>query len=128
MSGAPLPWSKVADDGSIVIDVDEGMYGSEVVARTCHAFTGRCFAFMSQGPHSIQVTLSPKTSGDDLRLLAGEFSNALLEQLLRVRIAAETQTIRELLVAQAFCEADLLDRRTVESEPANDVQRITNRR
>jgi His-Xaa-Ser system protein HxsD len=80
------------------------------------------------GENAIRVDIAPKERGDDAAAIAGEFSNALLEQSLRSRIAEETRAIRELIVAQAFCEGDLLDRRDSEAEPDDDPRHINTRR
>ena len=37
---------------------------------------------------------------------AGRLSNALIDEQLRVSIAAETRAVRELIYRQAFAEAD----------------------
>jgi hypothetical protein len=39
----------------------------------------------------------------------GEFENALLDHQLRFEIARETATLRELIVAKAFAEGDVLE-------------------
>jgi His-Xaa-Ser system protein HxsD len=41
--------------------------------------------------------------------IIGDFENALLDAQLRVEISRETSQIRELIVAKAFAEGDLLD-------------------
>jgi hypothetical protein len=38
-----------------------------------------------------------------------EFENSLLDAQLRVEIARETAVVRELIVAKAFAEGDLLE-------------------
>jgi len=55
------------------------------------------------------VTIKGTTSSTELEPLLGEFQNALLDFQLRVEIGRETKQIRELIVAKAFAEGDLLD-------------------
>ena len=45
----------------------------------------------------------------DERQLTGDFLNELLDQALRERLEAEFGPVRELIVAQAFSEANMLD-------------------
>ena len=54
---------------------------------------------------------SAKSSGArvDERQLTGDFLNELLDQALRERLEAEFGPVRELIVAQAFSEANMLD-------------------
>lgn len=109
----------------MTITVDLAFYPLELVLRTCHTFTGRCFVVPRAAGHGhVAVELTPRDQDDSLRDLAGDFSNALLDCRLRALIAEETRPIRELLVAQAFCEADLLDRREVESDEHADPRGI----
>jgi His-Xaa-Ser system protein HxsD len=65
-----------------------------------------------------------KTPDCDLHSLAGEFSNELINQRVRLQIASETRAIRELIVAQAFAEADLLDRSLSESSYVDDPRGV----
>ncbi len=107
------------------IDVDLAVYSAETVLRTCHAFTAR---FHVSAAHSdagrLSVTFGARDGSAVPPETAGEFMNALLDQQLRAIIAEETRPIRELLVAQAFCEADLLDRRDSESDEYADPRGI----
>jgi len=101
----------------MTIDVDLAVYPIDLVLRTCHQFMSRCYV----APHAtssghLAVEFVPRDDGESLRDLAGAFSNALLDSHMRAVIAEETRAIRELLVAQAFCEADLLDRADVDGD------------
>ena len=109
---------------TISINVELAIYPIEVVLRACHAFTARCYVF-AHDAHDGTVVID-FTSKEDapLRELTGEFANSLLDHSLRAQIAAETHAIRELLVAQAFCEADLLDRRDANSDEYADPRGI----
>ena len=108
----------------IAIDVDLTIYPLEVVRRAAHAFSGRCFVAFERRDGRLRVQLTPQNEGDEPRDLAGSFANALLDHSLRVVIAEETRAIRELIVAQAFAEADLLDRRESESDYEADPRGI----
>lgn len=107
------------------INIDLAIYPLDVVLRTCHQFTSRCHVV----PHAasaghIAVEFVARDANDSLRDLAGAFSNALLDSHLRAVIADETRTIRELLLAQAFCESDLLDRSEINGDELIDRRGI----
>jgi His-Xaa-Ser system protein HxsD len=106
------------------IHVDLTIYPLEVVLRACHAFTAHCYVLARRDGDAVVVELTPQVDGESLRELSGEFANALLDYTLRAMVAEETRGIRELLVAQAFCEADLLDRRDSESDEYADPRGI----
>jgi His-Xaa-Ser system protein HxsD len=110
---------------AVSVTVDLSVHPKDVVLRACHAFTARySIALRHSGTDVITVELTPLGEEKVPPGLAGEFSNALLDHHLRALVSAETATIRELLVAQAFCEADLLDRRDGESDEHADPRRI----
>jgi His-Xaa-Ser system protein HxsD len=121
---AELPWVQSSPSG-LTINVDVVVYPLEVVLRACHTFTNRCYVFpRTAGEGTIAIDFVPRDSQTSLDELVGAFTNILLDFRLRDVIAAETRTIRELLVAQAFCEADLLDRRQSESDEYDDPRGI----
>lgn len=110
---------------TITVEVDLTIHTAEVVLRACHPFTARYSVTLRHtGTNAMAVDFAAR-GGETLPPdLAGDFSNALIEQHLRSLVAAETAPIRELLVAQAFCETDLLDRRDSESGEDDDPRRI----
>jgi His-Xaa-Ser system protein HxsD len=109
----------------MTITIDLSIYPLDLVLRTCHIFTGRCYVV----PHAVAnarvaVEFVARDENDSLRDLAGAFSNALLDSHVRALVGGETRAIRELLVAQAFCEAGLLDRGDIESDEYTDPRGI----
>jgi His-Xaa-Ser system protein HxsD len=113
-----LSWILYVTEDRLDICVNLSLYPLAALFRVCYWFTDRCYLFLTcNEDHSVvTVHFAPKTPANDLAIVAGEFSNELINQKVRLDVAAETQPIRELIVAQAFAEADLLDR----SESAAD--------
>ena len=90
--------------------VDTKLYTPEALFRACYAFTDRCYLFLSEkSDHEVVVEFRPKSEGTNLREMVGTFGNELINQRLRADITRETRSIRELIVTQAFAEADLRD-------------------
>jgi His-Xaa-Ser system protein HxsD len=110
MSSPQLSWVQALADDSLVVAVNSDLYSREALFRVCYLFTDRCYLFLVQDENApvIQVRFTRKGPDTDLNEMAGEFSNELINQKVRLDIAAETKAIRELIVAQAFAEADLL--------------------
>lgn len=127
MPAPPLSWVRPLTDDSLVIRVDTVLYTLDALFRVCYLFTDRCYLFLSQGEGQavVEVRFTRKSPESDLNEIAGEFSNELVNQMVRLDVAAETKGIRELIVAQAFAEADLLDRGGQEADYLDDPRGIS---
>lgn len=115
MSGAPESHSepRVFPHGNSLIaaEVDLSIYTLEAVFRACYKFTSLCYLFLArtEQPNWLIVTFQAKISGESLAHLPGDFFNELIDQQIREILEAEVGPIRELIVAQAFAEGNLLD-------------------
>ncbi len=126
MTPERISWLQDVTDESLCVCVDTAAYSLEALFRVCYVFTDRCYLFLRpEGSSSvIRVMFTRKSPDCDLPTLAGEFSNELINQKVRLQVASETRAIRELIVAQAFAEADLLDRSLSESDYVEDPRGI----
>lgn len=126
MTTERISWLEHISDDSLCICVDTAVYSLDALFRVCYAFTDRCYLFLrpEDGSTVIKVTFTLKTPGCDLPSLAGEFANELINQRVRLQVAAETRAVRELIVAQAFAEADLLERSQSEADYFEDPRGI----
>ncbi len=126
MSSPRLSWIQILTDENLLIRIDLSVYPLEALFRVCYSFTDRCYIFLEEESASIiKVHFARKTEGCDLSVIVGEFSNELINQRVRFDVARETQTIRELIVAQAFAEADLLNESGQEADYRNDPRGIS---
>lgn len=119
-------WIKHVSDKTLTLEVDTAIYSLEALFRVCYAFTDRCYLFLEPATKdtSVVVRITGKKPDFDLDTVAGEFSNALIDERVRRSIARETMSIRELIVAQAFAEVDILDRSLAEASYIEDPKRI----
>lgn len=120
-------WIEMTEGERLIIGVDLSLYTLEALFRVCYIFTDRCYLFLAHEEPSkiVKVHFARKDDSSDLERIAGEFSNELINQRVRQDIAAETRTIRELIVAQAFAEGNLLDQNDSEADYDNDPRGIT---
>jgi His-Xaa-Ser system protein HxsD len=127
MPSPQLSWVQDADDNSLVVAVNGDLYSREALFRVCYLFTDGCYLFLSQDENSpiIQVRFNRKSPDTDLNEMASEFSNELINQKVRLDVAAETKAIRELIVAQAFAEADLFSGSDSEASYLEDPKGIS---
>lgn len=127
MPSPQLSWVQDVSDDGLVVAVNGDLYSREALFRVCYLFTDRCYLFLSQedGSSIIHVRFTRKSLETDLSRLAGEFSNELINQKVRLDVAAETKAVRELIVAQAFAEADLLGGGDSEADYVNDPRGVS---
>jgi His-Xaa-Ser system protein HxsD len=107
----------------VVLEV--GIYGVDPIAKAAHRFTDRCFVRLEHDdPEHVRCHLRAKRAGDDPCALVGEFENEVLDQMLRARVAAESESLRLLLLAHAFANTNILHPELDRSAPAEDPLRI----
>jgi His-Xaa-Ser system protein HxsD len=98
-----LTWSE--DGRRVSFVLDEALYPRDAILGAAYLFVDRCFLFLSRpADQQVEVRLKPKAALDaaGLEALAGDFGNALLDQVLRHQIAVSTGRIREYYMARAF--------------------------
>lgn len=98
--------SYASDGRRVAFTLDEELYPRDAVLGAAYLFLDRCFVFLARpADKQVQVRLKLKTGDADeaaLAALAGEFANALLDQVVRFRVAESTGKLREYAFARAF--------------------------
>lgn len=94
------------DGRRVAFTLDEELYPRDAILGAAYTFVDRCFVHLAR-PADKQVQVRLKLKGgeadpDALEALAGEFGNALLDQVVRFRVAESTGRIREYYMARAF--------------------------
>lgn len=99
------------EDGALCISLPIDVYTLDAILRSCYRLTDRSYVYLAPPRGAlIEVTLVAKEGGVGVTdQLAWDFLNDLVDQRLRIDINRETRTIREMIVAQAFAETDLID-------------------
>lgn len=116
---------KVSEDRAL-IEISTAVYHLVAIFRTCYTFTGRSFLFLAPaGPERIRVYLKAKNKNINLTDVTGDFCNELINQQVRYDLAQETAVVRQLIVAQAFAEGNLLDERITTGDTTDDPFGIT---
>lgn len=117
----------VRSDSEITLLVDETIYTRIALLKTCYWFTNRCYVFIYRhDDRHLAVHLASKPSGSCFDAIVGEFENALLDHQLRFEIANETATLRELIVAKAFADGNVLEDLPV-GDDKDPVEQATSR-
>ena len=106
-----MPYSKdykwSLKDNRLEILADSGIYLEEPVYATCCVFMDDCYIWLdlSKDRKKYKITLTPKSplkKRSDFAILAQEFQNELLSNLLRYKIARRNQKVREWVVKEAL--------------------------
>jgi His-Xaa-Ser system protein HxsD len=100
------------DDAHLAVPVDLTVYSLDATIRAAYKLTDRCFIFLQRDlDHDTSATLYllGRSPSSDLRQVALEFQNELLDQQLRCQLEAQFGDVRTLITAQAFSEANLID-------------------
>ncbi|MCB1033737.1 MAG: His-Xaa-Ser system protein HxsD [Acidobacteria bacterium] len=107
------------------LEVDTSVFEVPALIRACYRLTERWYLFLArreEEPSRIVVSFWPRIKGHDAGRAAQELGNELIDQQLREDLSRRMQGVRELILAQAFAEGDLLDPQReggdYESDPA----------
>ena len=109
----------------VVVEVDSTIYSESAVMRAAYKFSAQYHVLIARGgtrPDQLLVSLSLKaTQGSpDEPTIRGDFFNELLDQQLREKLEAEFGGVRELILAQAFADTNLLDPNRDEGDYVTD--------
>ena len=92
------------------LDFDSRVFRLTAVKKAAYCFGDRCGIEIEIQPQDIiRVRLTPRKADTDLQAIENDLRNAVLDYDLREHIAAATEGIRNLLLAQAFSEVSLID-------------------
>lgn len=113
----------------IAIEVDSTIYSESALMRAAYKFSGQFHVLLSRDdarPQHVVVNVSPKATNAsvDERVVRGEFFNELLDQQLREKLEAEFGAVRELILAQAFADTNLLDANRDDGDYVTDPLQI----
>lgn len=93
------------DNNCFSLTLAEEFYSPEAITAAAQKFTGKC-AIAIQSMHNsgcrVLFACSGHSDKDELKKIALEFSNELIEQQLRVKLEARFGNMRDLIVRQAF--------------------------
>lgn len=91
---------------SVTVQVNTTLYTREALFRAAYRFTDRCYLLLRPETEEVIAVEMTSKNGEDAEAMAGEFSNELIDQRIRLDLARETHNIRELIVGRAFADVD----------------------
>jgi His-Xaa-Ser system protein HxsD len=111
-----------AAENGIIFSLSTKIYPSEIIYKACYVFIDRMYIYLDNPKKSeIQVRLKGKRelSAKELEKLKGEFSNELLNTILRESVAKRNQKILEYIVGGAI-NASLEKEQPAEAKESQD--------
>jgi His-Xaa-Ser system protein HxsD len=99
------------------ISLDKKVYSKPAVLRACYWFAKDLYFHIGERDEFLEITVtlrvsSPTLDQPKIRKIdewLPEIFDALLDSQLRVEIQAETNAVRELIIAKAFAESGVLE-------------------
>ena len=105
--------------------VDLGIYSRMALMKVAHNFTDRCYVHLQEESEKlVTVRFRAMQPGQDCSPLAGEFMNAVLDQTLREQVGAETELVRNLILAHALSNTSLIRPELETTDPALDPHHV----
>lgn len=96
----------------LVLNVDSHVYRLSAIKKAAYRFSDRC-TIQINATHAdgirVQLEFGNLNLDVDVKRIEQEFWKEALDQELREQIAAETEAVRNLILAQAFSQLPLLD-------------------
>ena len=93
---------------AVELDLEESIYSVEAIQLAAYRFIDRLAVLISKDGRSIHcaITINEDLAGQSDALMA-EFHKELLDQQLRIKIKAETEQTRNLILSLAFSKSGL---------------------
>jgi His-Xaa-Ser system protein HxsD len=100
---------KTLTDGTRLLSIDPSVYRISAVQKAAYKYSGYFHVLINQSETEIEVRLQPKEGCTSPEIAARDFANEILDQELREVVAAETEAVRNLILAQAFSKTSLIN-------------------
>ncbi|UCG95421.1 MAG: His-Xaa-Ser system protein HxsD [archaeon] len=100
-------------ENSIIISVNPKIYALEVIYSAAYMFLDKVYVIIDGDPENqVLIQLKAKNEGENLKKLAEDFNNELINYSVYVVQAARTGEIREAIVKRALgvVEEDLWEK------------------
>jgi His-Xaa-Ser system protein HxsD len=107
---------------AVEVSVDTGLHSRRAIFEACYKLTDRAFVTLTRDPKnpSLLIVGFRARQGSLDPAIAGVFGNELIDQEIRGALDREMAPIRDLIVAQAFAEGNLLDSLREEGDYVED--------
>lgn len=93
---------KEIEGNKLLLKIPISIYEKEATLNASYKFTNKCYINIEVNENIIEVLFHAKEDNNNLKEIALEFGNELIDQQIRLNTGREYKVIREELVKKAF--------------------------
>jgi His-Xaa-Ser system protein HxsD len=93
---------KAQDDCRTLLKIDGAVYTKEAILETTYKFTDTCYIEIESDEKFYRISFLAKEPNLDLANKMKQFSNALLDQQIRLNLRSFNRELTELVIKKAF--------------------------
>ena len=96
-------------DRTVAFALDESIYNKDAIFGTAYLFIEKCYVYLTRPDENtigVRLRTREQATESELEMMAGEFVNELLNQMIRHTVGQSTMRIREYYMARAFFATD----------------------
>jgi His-Xaa-Ser system protein HxsD len=108
-----------------LVVVEIAIYSLKAILKSSYNFTGRAFIQLRYPDETkVEVEIRAKDPAGDVDRIVGDFLNDLIDQRLREIVGKETEPTRDLILAHALSQTNLLHPELETADASDDPLRI----
>ena len=108
-----------------LVVVEVSVYSLRAILKVAYNLTGRAFIHLQyRDEKAVEIRIRAKDSAADVDWIVGYFLNDLIDQRLCEMVGRETEATRDLILAHALSQTNLLHPQLETAVPSADPLRI----
>ena len=93
---------KEIETNKMLLSVSKEIYEKDAVINASYKYTDKCFLKIEPREENIEIIFEVKSNDINLKEIALDFANEILDQQVRINCGREFKLVREQLVKKAF--------------------------
>lgn len=93
---------KGIETNKMLLSVSKEIYEKDAVINASYKYTDKCFLKIEPREESIEIIFEAKSNDINLKEIALDFANEILDQQVRINCGREFKLVREEIVKKAF--------------------------
>ena len=93
---------KEVEINKMILSVSKEIYEKDAVINASYKYTDKCFLKIEQIKNNFEIIFETKIDNTNLKEIALDFANEILDQQVRINCGREYKLVREEIVKKAF--------------------------